>query len=129
LRPIKAEFLTSLTHHPSVEDLVRASKGDLCLSTFSMHRDDDLAFAALFMLVSVKAAAVLGQPFPKCGAFHCFVPMYQGLDRVEPLRLSFAKLLCENSRMLSLICVKQLNDRAWPIWPRQSSASVSVIEV
>jgi hypothetical protein len=28
------------------------------------------------MLVSVKAAAVLGQPFPKCGAFHCFAPMY-----------------------------------------------------
>ena len=41
-----------------------------------MHRDNDLTFAPLFMLVSVKAAAVLGQPFPKCGAFHCFAPMY-----------------------------------------------------
>jgi hypothetical protein len=40
-----------------------------------MHRDDDLALAPLFMLVSVKAAAVLGQPFPKCGTFHCFVPL------------------------------------------------------
>jgi len=41
-----------------------------------MHRDDDLTFAPLFMLVLVKAAAVLGQPFPKCGTFHHFVPMY-----------------------------------------------------
>jgi hypothetical protein len=75
LRPIKAEFFTSLTHHPSVEDLVRASKGDLSLAAFSMHRDDDLTFAP-HMFVSVKAAAALGQPFPKCGAFHCFAPMY-----------------------------------------------------
>ena len=45
-----------------------------------MHRDDDLALAPPLMLVSVKAAAVLGQPFPKCGTFHCFVPMYQDLD-------------------------------------------------
>jgi hypothetical protein len=54
---------TSLTHHPSVEYLVRASKRDLGLAAFSMHRDDDLTFASLFMLVSVKATAALGQPF------------------------------------------------------------------
>jgi len=58
-----------------------------------MHRDDDLALAPLFMLVSVKAAATLGQPFPKCGTFHCFVPMYQDLDCVEPLRLSFTSIM------------------------------------
>lgn len=60
LRPIKAELFTSLLHHPRIEDLVRASKRDLRLAAFSMHRDDDLTFAPLFMLVSVKAAAVLG---------------------------------------------------------------------
>jgi len=75
-RPIKAEFFTSPTHHSIVEDLVRASKGNLCLSAFSMHRDDDLTLAPLFMLASVKATAVLGQPFSKCGTFHCFVPVY-----------------------------------------------------
>jgi hypothetical protein len=76
LRPIKAELFTSLAHHPSVEDLARASKRDLGLAAFSMDRDDDLSFAPLFMLVSVKAAAALGQPFPKCGAFHCFAPKH-----------------------------------------------------
>jgi hypothetical protein len=76
LRAIKTELFTSPTHHSSVEDLVRAPKGNLCLSASSMHRDDDLTFAPLFMLVLVKAAAVLGQPFPKCGTFHHFVPMY-----------------------------------------------------
>jgi len=75
-RPIKAQLFTSPTHHPSVEGLARAAKGDLCLSAFSMHRDDDLTLAPLFMLVSVKAATVLGEPFPKCGTFHCYVPMY-----------------------------------------------------
>jgi hypothetical protein len=54
---------------------VRAPKGNLCLSAFSMHCDHDLTLAPLFMLVSVKAATVLGQPFPKCGAFHRFIPM------------------------------------------------------
>jgi hypothetical protein len=60
LRPIKAQLFTSPTHHPSVEDLARASKGDLRFASFSMHRDDDLTLAPLFMLVSVKAAAVFG---------------------------------------------------------------------
>jgi hypothetical protein len=41
-----------------------------------MHGDDDLTFAPL-MFVLVKAAAALGQPFPKCGAFHCFTPTYR----------------------------------------------------
>jgi hypothetical protein len=49
-----------------------------------MYRDDDLTLAPLFMLVPVKAAAVLGQPFPKCGTFHRLVPVYQNLDCVEP---------------------------------------------
>ena len=62
---------------------MRAPKGNLCLSAFSMHCDHDLTLAALFMLVSVKAATVLGQPFPKCGTFHCFVPVYQDPDCVE----------------------------------------------
>jgi hypothetical protein len=43
-------------------------KGNLCVSAST--------FAPLFTLVLVKAAAVLGQPFPKCGVFHHFVPMY-----------------------------------------------------
>jgi hypothetical protein len=62
---------------------MRAPKRNFCLSAFSMHRDHDLTLAPLFMLVSVKAAAVLGQPFPKCGTFHCFVPIYQALNCVE----------------------------------------------
>lgn len=99
-RPIKVELFTSPTHHSSIEDLVRASKGNLCLSAFSMHRDDDLALAPLFMLVSVKAAAVLGQPFPKCGTFHCFVPMYQDLDCVEPLRLQLHSKLSNYAKIL-----------------------------
>jgi hypothetical protein len=49
-----------------------------------MHRDHDLTLTPLFMLVSVKAAAVLGQPFPKYSTFHCFVLTYQDLDCVEP---------------------------------------------
>jgi hypothetical protein len=80
-------------HHPSVEDLVRASKRDFRLAAFSMHCDDDLTFATLFMLVLVKAAAELGQPFPKCGAFHRFAPIYLKVillaqNRVEPLGFS-----------------------------------------
>jgi hypothetical protein len=66
---------------------MRAPKRNLCLSAFSMHRDCDLTLAPLFMLVSVKAAAVLGQPFPKCGTFHCFVPIYQVLNCVEPVAI------------------------------------------
>jgi hypothetical protein len=62
---------------------VRAPKGNLCLSAFSMHCDHDLTLAPPFMLVPVKAATVLGQPFPKCGAFHRFVPVYQVPDCVE----------------------------------------------
>ena len=52
---------------------------DIAKSVFqvhSMHCDDDLTFASLFMFVSVKTAAALGQPFPKCRAFHCFAPIY-----------------------------------------------------
>jgi hypothetical protein len=61
-----------------------------------MHCHHDLTLAPLFMLVSVKAAAVLGQPFPKCGTFHCFVPMYQVLDCVEPSSASLETwALCE----------------------------------
>ena len=75
LRPIKAELITSPTHNPRVEALMGASKGYLRLAALSMHRDDDLTFAPLFMLVVVKSAAVLSQPFPKCFTFHCFVPM------------------------------------------------------
>ena len=37
---------------------MRASKGYLRLAALSMHRDDDLTFAPLFMLVLVKSAAV-----------------------------------------------------------------------
>jgi hypothetical protein len=61
---------------PSIEDLVRASKRDLRFAAFSMHRDHDLTFAPLFMLVSVKATAALAQPFPKYGAFPGVAPMY-----------------------------------------------------
>jgi hypothetical protein len=61
-----------------------------------MYRDDDLTLAPLFMLVPVKAAAVLGQPFPKCGTFHCFVPIYQVLNCVEPGSASLETwALCE----------------------------------
>jgi hypothetical protein len=63
---------------------VRTPKGNLCLSALSMHCDHDLTLAPLFMLVSVKAATVLGQPLPKCGTFHRFVPMYQVLSCIEP---------------------------------------------
>jgi hypothetical protein len=48
-----------------------------------MHRNDDLTLAPPFMLVSVKTTAMLGQPFPKCGTFHCFIPMHQDLHCVE----------------------------------------------
>jgi hypothetical protein len=100
-RPIKAELFTSPTHHSSVEDLVRTPEGNLCLSAFSMHCDHDLTLAPLFMLVSVKAATVLGQPFPKCGTFHRFVPMYQVLDCVEPGSASLETwALCEILRRL-----------------------------
>ena len=40
-----------------------ASKGYLRLAALSMHRDDDLTFAPLFMLVVVKSAAVLASHF------------------------------------------------------------------
>jgi hypothetical protein len=76
-----------------------------------MHRDHDLTLTPLFMLVSVKAAAVLGQPFPKCGTFHCFVPVYQDLDCIEPGSASLENLgIMRNSRTLPLICLKQLNE-------------------
>jgi hypothetical protein len=66
-----------------------------------MHRDQDLTLAPLFMLVSVKAATVLGQPFSKRGTFHCFVPMYQVLDCVEPGSASLETwALCEILRRL-----------------------------
>jgi hypothetical protein len=89
LRPIKAKLFTSLTHHPSVEDLVRASKRHLRLAAFSMHRDDDLTFAPLFMLVLVKAAAALSQPFPKCGAFHYLAPIYLSVILSKHYRIEF----------------------------------------
>jgi hypothetical protein len=66
-------------HKPDAPPARRVSGASLQekpLAAFSMHRDDHLTFAPLFMLVSVKAAAALGQPFPKCGAFHYFAPVY-----------------------------------------------------
>jgi hypothetical protein len=84
---------------------MRAPKRNFCLSAFSMHRDHDLTLAPLFMLVSVKAAAVLGQPFPKCGAFHCFVPIYQALNCVEPGSASLETwALCEILRRFASDC-------------------------
>jgi hypothetical protein len=38
LGPIKTEFFTGPAHHAQVENLARASKGNLRLSAFSMHR-------------------------------------------------------------------------------------------
>lgn len=92
---------------------MRAPKGNLCLSTFSMHCHHDLTLPPLFVFVSVKAATVLGQPFPKCGTFHRFVPIYEVLSCVKPssasLEIHYAKL-----SDVSLTCVKHPSDRLWP---------------
>jgi hypothetical protein len=77
-----------------------------------MYRDDDLTLAPLFMLVPVKAAAVLGQPFPKCGTFHRLVPVYQNLERRAWLSLTRTLGIMRNSRTLPLICLKQLKERS-----------------
>jgi hypothetical protein len=50
------------------------------------------------MLVSVKAATVLSQPFPKCGTFHRFVPMYHVLNCVEPGSATGSLAIMRNSQ-------------------------------
>jgi hypothetical protein len=39
-----------------------------------MHRYNDVALAALLMLMPVEATSLLGEPFSKCRAFHCRAP-------------------------------------------------------
>jgi hypothetical protein len=71
--------------------------------------------------VSVKAATVLGQPFPKCGTFHRFVPMYQVLNCVEPGSASLETWpLCEILRRF--VDLRQTtNDRSWPKTVKRTS--------
>jgi hypothetical protein len=78
-----------------------------------MHRDDDLTFAPLFMLVLVKAAAALSQPLPKCGAFHYLAPHLSVGDltkhyRIEFLHFAFTGCVATipQSLRFPLICIK-----------------------
>jgi hypothetical protein len=74
LGPIKTEFFTGPAHHARVENLARASKRNLRLSAFSMHRYHDATFAPL-TLMPIETAPLLDQPFSKCCAFHCYAPV------------------------------------------------------
>jgi hypothetical protein len=79
-----------------------------------MHCDHDLTLAALFMLVSVKAATVLGQPSPKCGAFHRLFPCIKFLIASSLARLHWKHGHYAKFSDASLICVKQPSDRSRP---------------
>ena len=99
-----------------------------------MHRDNDLTFAPLFMLVSVNAAAALGQPFSKCSAFHCFAPMYPYVilhtqNYVEPLRFRLHWKLRHNVKILGRrfvgirYCMKIAKQRRKPLCAPYSGLS------
>jgi hypothetical protein len=63
------QFFTGAPNDASIKNLARAAQRHLGLPPLTMHRHVHLACAAL-LLVRVKAATVLGQPFPKRRAFH-----------------------------------------------------------
>jgi hypothetical protein len=86
LRPIKAKLFTSLTHHSSVEDLVRASKRHLRLAAFSMDCDDDLTFASLFMFVSVKRQPRSVNHFRNVALSLALLPLSLTRLRLRPTR-------------------------------------------
>jgi hypothetical protein len=61
---------------PSVEDLLGASKRDFHLAAFSMHRDDDLTSAPLFMPVVGQSGSLARSTISEMWRFPLLAPMY-----------------------------------------------------
>jgi hypothetical protein len=62
--PVQTQFLTCPPNGARIKNLMRAAHQHLRLSPLTMTRHVRMARAAL-LLVSIKAATMLGQPFPK----------------------------------------------------------------
>lgn len=70
LRPIEAKFFAGPPNHASIQRFMRAAQGHLGLSIVAMNRHRDLTVMTLFMFMPIEPASLLGEPFPKCCAFH-----------------------------------------------------------
>jgi hypothetical protein len=56
LQRIKPKRFTCLLHYALVKILMRTSKRDFCLFSFTMHRHHHLTFAALLMFTMIETA-------------------------------------------------------------------------
>ena len=66
MRPIETQFFTGPKDYTRIENLMRATEGNFGFSALAVHCDRRVAFAPTFMLVTIKATPLLGQPFSKC---------------------------------------------------------------
>jgi hypothetical protein len=94
---------------------MRAAQWNFRLSSFSMHRDHDLAFMPLLMFSVIDAAALPDEPFPERAAFHCIA----SVDSFDLLfvtsvaqqrlawRISTNLNICANSHPRPLICINE----------------------
>jgi hypothetical protein len=81
--PIEAEFLAYPTRVAWIEVLARTTKRRLRCPPFSMHGHHDMTLATVMMFMMVEATPSLGQPIPKCRAFHYVLLFASDLARVE----------------------------------------------
>jgi len=67
-------------YHARIQDLPRSAKGHFRLSAVPMDRDHDRTCMPVVTLVLVEPAAIFGQPFPECRAFHGGAPVAPAED-------------------------------------------------
>jgi hypothetical protein len=65
LRPIETQFFTGSKDYALIKNPMRATDGNFGFSALAVHGDRRVALAPLFTLVTIKVAALLGQPFSK----------------------------------------------------------------
>src|SRR5579864_3936406 len=74
LGPVETQFFTRSANDTSLKNLVRAAQRHLRLPSLTMNHHVRMASAPL-LLVSVEAATMLGQPFPKRRLSIDFLPV------------------------------------------------------
>jgi hypothetical protein len=74
LGPIEPKLFARATHIPWIKVLPGASQRHHRLSTFPMDCYGDMTCVPLVVFMLIETAAPLGQPFPKCRAFHFLLP-------------------------------------------------------
>ncbi len=81
---IDPQLFASPARHARVDDLMRTAEWNLGPSSFSMHRDHDLALMPLLMFAVIEAAALLEEPRSECAAFHGFASVEYLIQPLQP---------------------------------------------